>query len=139
MGGNHSWGTTFGCLTVKELNWICLHSWCAQICIVEHILDHTYIFHSILSTPTKLIQKEQGHLRYHFDSLKDIQECCLNCSPQDQGMKRQQELIETIPIFFLIIIVQVCTNRTKNVLNTNCPTLHVAPNMAKNTYNHGHT
>jgi hypothetical protein len=37
------------------------------------------------------------------------------------------------------IIVQVCTNRTKYVLNTNCPTLHVAPNMAKNTYNHGHT
>jgi hypothetical protein len=22
-------------------------------------------------------------------------------------------------------------------MNTNCPTLHVAPNMAKNTYNHG--
>jgi hypothetical protein len=53
--------------------------------------------------------------------------------------KGQQELIEMIPIFFLTIILQVYTNRTKYVLNTNCPTLHVAPNMAKNTYNHGHT
>ena len=41
--------------------------------------------------------------------------------------------------FPLTIIVQVCTNRTKNVLNTNCPTLHVAPNMANGTQNHGHT
>ena len=43
-----------------------------------------------------------------------------------------------IPNFFLTIIVQVCTNRTKYVLNPNCPTSHVAPNMAKNTYTHGH-
>jgi hypothetical protein len=47
--------------------------------------------------------------------------------------KGQQKLIKTIPIFFLTIIVQVCTNRTKNVLNTNCIALHVAPNMANNT------
>ena len=78
-GGIHGWGTTFGCLTEKGLFQITSHAWYAQICIVKHILDHTYISYSILSTPTKLIQKEQGHLRYHFDSLKDIQECCLNC------------------------------------------------------------
>ena len=53
-------------------------------------------------------------------------------------MKGQQESIEMIPIFFLTIIVQVCTNRTKNVLNTNCIALHVAPNVANNTQNHGH-
>ena len=29
LGGIHGWGTTFGCLTVKGLNWITLHSWCA--------------------------------------------------------------------------------------------------------------
>ena len=52
--------------------------------------------------------------------------------------KGQQKLIEMIPIFFLTIIVQVCTNRTKNVLNTNCIALHVAPNMANNTQNHGY-
>ena len=53
-------------------------------------------------------------------------------------MKRTTKIIETIPIFFLTIIVQVCTNRTKNVLNTNCIALHVAPNMANNTQNHGY-
>jgi hypothetical protein len=46
-------------------------------------------------------------------------------------------LIETILIFFLTIIVQVCTNRIKNVLHTNCIALHVAPNMTNNTQNHG--
>jgi hypothetical protein len=50
----------------------------------------------------------------------------------------QQKLIETIPIFFLTIIVQVNTNRTKNVLHTNCMALHVAPNKANNTQNHGY-
>ena len=43
-----------------------------------------------------------------------------------------------IPIFFLTIIVQVCTNKTKNVLNTNCTSLHVAPNVVHNIQNHGH-
>jgi hypothetical protein len=52
--------------------------------------------------------------------------------------KGQPKLIETIPIFFLTIIVQVCTNKTKNVMNTNCISLHVAPNMANNTQNHGY-
>jgi hypothetical protein len=53
-------------------------------------------------------------------------------------MKRTTKLIETIPIFFLTIIVQVCTNRTKNALHTNCTCLLVAPNMANNTQNHGY-
>ena len=52
--------------------------------------------------------------------------------------KGQQKLIKTIPIPFLIIIIQVCTNRTKNVLNTNCIALHVPPNMANSTQSHGH-
>ena len=43
-----------------------------------------------------------------------------------------------IPIFFLTIIAQVCTNRTKNVFNTNCMALHVAPNVAHITASHGH-
>ena len=37
-----------------------------------------------------------------------------------------------ILIFFLTIIDQVCTNRTKNALHTNCIALHGAPNMANN-------
>jgi hypothetical protein len=55
--------------------------------------------------------------------------------------KGQQKLIETIPIFFPHnhrSSVYVCTNRTKNVLHTNCGTKHVAPNMANNTQNHGY-
>jgi hypothetical protein len=43
-----------------------------------------------------------------------------------------------IPIFFLTIIVQVCANTTKNLLNTNCIALHVALNMTNNTQNHGY-
>ena len=50
-------------------------------------------------------------------------------------MKNQQNSSQ---IFSSLIILQVRTNRTKYVLNTNCPTLYVAPNMAKNTCNHGH-
>jgi hypothetical protein len=52
--------------------------------------------------------------------------------------KGQQKLIVKITIFFLTIIVQMCTNKTKNVLHTNCIALHVAPNMANNTQNHGY-
>ena len=52
--------------------------------------------------------------------------------------KGQQELIEMIPIFFLTIIVQVCTNGTKNVLHTNCIALHMTPNMANNTQKYGY-
>ena len=47
--------------------------------------------------------------------------------------KGQQKLIEKIPISFLTIIVQLCTNRTTNVLHTNCIALHMTPNMANNT------
>jgi hypothetical protein len=51
----HGWGTTFGCLTVSRFFLITSHTWYNWICIVEHILDHTYISSSILSTTTKLI------------------------------------------------------------------------------------
>jgi hypothetical protein len=57
---------------------------------------------------------------------------------RNKEWKEQQKLIETIPIFFLTITVQVCTNRTKNVLHTKCIALHVAPNMANSTQNHGY-
>ena len=53
-------------------------------------------------------------------------------------MKRKQKLIEMITIFFLTIIVRVCTNRTKNVLHTNCTILHMTPNMANSTHKHGY-
>ena len=52
-------------------------------------------------------------------------------------LKEQQKLIEMIPICFLTIIVQLCTNKTKNVLHTNCIALHMTPNMANNTQQHG--
>jgi hypothetical protein len=47
--------------------------------------------------------------------------------------KEQQELIEMIPISFLVIILQLCTNRTEIVLHTNFIALHMTPNMANNT------
>ena len=47
--------------------------------------------------------------------------------------KGQQKLIEISPNFFLTIIVQVYTNRTKNEMHTNCIDLHMTPNMANNT------
>ena len=53
-------------------------------------------------------------------------------------MKMTTKINRNHPYFFLTIIVQVCTNRTKNVLHTNCIALHVAPNMANNTQNHGY-
>jgi hypothetical protein len=53
-------------------------------------------------------------------------------------MKRATKINRNDPIFFHTIIVQVCTDRTKNILNTNCIALHVAPNMANNTQNHGY-
>ena len=43
-----------------------------------------------------------------------------------------------IPIFFLTLIIQVCTNRTKNVLHTYCIALHMTPNMANITQLHGY-
>ena len=43
-----------------------------------------------------------------------------------------------IPMSFLTIIVQVCTNRTKNVLHTNCKALHMTPNMVSGTQKHGY-
>ena len=47
--------------------------------------------------------------------------------------KGQQKLIEMIPVFFLTLIVQLCTNRIKSVLHTNCIALHMTPNMARVT------
>ena len=47
-------------------------------------------------------------------------------------MKITTRINQNIPNFFLTIIVQVCTNRTKHMA------LHVAPNVANNTQNHGH-
>ena len=44
-----AWGAKNECLTENTLKLKTLHSWCAKICIVEHILDHTYvhlIFHN---------------------------------------------------------------------------------------------
>ena len=45
---------------------------------------------------------------------------------------------QMIPLFFLTIIVQVCTNRTKNILHTNCIALSMTPNMANNTQKHAY-
>ena len=52
--------------------------------------------------------------------------------------KGQQKWIEMIPIPFLTIIVQVCTNRIKIILRTNCIALHMTPNMTNNTQKHGY-
>ena len=52
--------------------------------------------------------------------------------------KGQQKLIEMIPICFLTIIVQLCINKTNNVLHTNYIALHITPNMANNTQWHGY-
>ena len=41
----------------------------------------------------------------------------------------QQKLIEKIPNFFLTLIVQLCTNKTKDILHTNCVALPMKPNM----------
>ena len=46
-------------------------------------------------------------------------------------MKGQQELIEMIPIVFLTLIIQLCINRTKDVLHTNCIALRMIPNMSQ--------
>ena len=43
-----------------------------------------------------------------------------------------------IPSFSLTIIIQVCTNRTKNVLHTNCIALHMTPNMANTIQKRGY-
>ena len=43
-----------------------------------------------------------------------------------------------IPLFFLTIIIQVCTNRTTNILHTNCIALNMTPNMANNTQKHAY-
>ena len=45
-------------------------------------------------------------------------------------MKRTTQINRNDLIFFLTIIIQVCTTRTKNVLHTNCIALHMIPNMA---------
>ena len=42
------------------------------------------------------------------------------------------------PNFFLTLNVQLCTNRTKSVLLTNCIALHMIPNMAIITKEHGY-
>ena len=43
--------------------------------------------------------------------------------------KGQQKVIEMIPILFLTLIIQLCTNRTKDVLHTNCIALRTKLNM----------
>ena len=53
-------------------------------------------------------------------------------------MKRTTELNQNNTNFLLTIIVQVCTNRIKNVMHTNCIALHITPNMANNTQKHGY-
>ena len=53
-------------------------------------------------------------------------------------MKRKTKINRNDLIFFLTIIVQVCTNRTNNVLHTNHIALHMTPNMVKNTQKHGY-
>ena len=50
----HGWDTTFRCLTETDFLDNFTYLVCLE-CIVMHILDHTYISYSILSTPTKLI------------------------------------------------------------------------------------
>ena len=47
-------------------------------------------------------------------------------------MQRTTNLIEMIPIFSLTLMIQLCTNRTKDVLHTNCITLRMTPNMGQN-------
>ena len=53
-------------------------------------------------------------------------------------MKMTTKINRNDPNFPFTIIVQVSTNITKNVLNTNCIALHVAPYMANNTQNHSY-
>ena len=54
-------------------------------------------------------------------------------------MKRiTKNLIEMIHMFFLTLIVQLCSNRTKNIFHTNCIALHMTPNMANITQLHGY-
>ena len=43
-----------------------------------------------------------------------------------------------IPVFFLKLIVQLCTNRIGNILHINCIALHMPPNMANITQLHGY-
>ena len=50
----------------------------------------------------------------------------------------QQKLFEMIPVFFLTLIVQLCTNRTKDVLHTNCIALCMKPNMGHGIQQHGY-
>ena len=52
--------------------------------------------------------------------------------------KGQPKIIEPIPISFLTLIVQLCTDRTKNILQTSCISLHMTPNMANITQLHGY-
>ena len=48
-------------------------------------------------------------------------------------MKKHQKLFEMIPIFFLIIIIQLCIKWIKKILHINCRVLHMTPNMANIT------
>ena len=43
LGAIPNWGTKNECLTIQGLKWITLRNWCAWICIVEYILDHTCV------------------------------------------------------------------------------------------------
>ena len=52
--------------------------------------------------------------------------------------KGQQKLIEIFSIVFLTVVVQLCTNRTKSVLHTNCIALHMTLNMAIIIQKHGY-
>ena len=43
-----------------------------------------------------------------------------------------------IPVFFLKLIVRLCTNRIGNILHTDCIALHMTPNMVNITQLHGY-
>ena len=45
--------------------------------------------------------------------------------------KGQQKLMKVIPIIFLTIIIQLCMNKNKDVLHTNCIALCMTPNMGQ--------
>ena len=48
-----------------------------------------------------------------------------------KAQKGQQKSIEMIPIFFLILVIQLCINKTKDVLHTNCIASRMKPNIGR--------
>jgi hypothetical protein len=72
MGGIHGWGTTFGCLTEKRTfldNFTCLV--CIDLYSEAYFGSYLHFILHIEYTD-KVNLEGMGHLRYHFDSLKDI-------------------------------------------------------------------